>query len=391
MKIACISTSRVPSNTANSIQVMKACQGLARSGHEVTLLAPAYAGEPSDWEALAEQYGLATPTIGTDFQISWLPSQPALKRNDFAWLAAQQAARQRFDLIYTWTGQSAVFGLARGLPVIFEVHDVPTGALGPLWFRLFLKLRGQKRLLLITRALRDVLAARYGVGRNRSLPAEQVKIAPNGVDLEQYENLPDASTARRALGLPDGVTALCAGHLYAGRGLDLFLGLAGQFPQASFVWVGGRPEDVARARAAAAGQNLRNVTFTGFVSNRALPAYQAAADVLLMPYGRAISGSSGGNSAAICSPMKMFDYLASGRAILSSDLAVIHEVLNERNAVFAPPDDLSGWREALSGLLNDPDLRRRLGDQARKDATGYTWLARAQRALQGMASISDRV
>ena len=60
MKIACITTSRIPSNTANSIQVMKACQGLARLGHSVRVFAPDFAPNqprPSQ-EQLAEQYGL---------------------------------------------------------------------------------------------------------------------------------------------------------------------------------------------------------------------------------------------------------------------------------------------------------------------------------------------
>jgi glycosyltransferase involved in cell wall biosynthesis len=177
---------------------------------------------------------------------------------------------------------------------------------------------------------------------------------------------------------------LCAGHLYAGRGVDLFLGLAERFPAVQFVWVGGRPEDVAHYRALAEQRAAGNLVFTGFVSNRRLPCYQAAADVLLMPYGRVIAGSSGGNSAEICSPMKMFDYLAAGRAILSSDLPVIHEVLDDSVARFAPPDDLPGWESALGELLADPLLRSRLGAQARRAAEGYSWQARAERAIQGL-------
>jgi glycosyltransferase involved in cell wall biosynthesis len=382
MRIACISTSRIPSDTANSIQVMKACQGLAASGHEVSLCVPepglvqtAETKQARLWDALAEHYGLVKP-----FEVNWLPSHPRWKRNDFAWKAVARAVERQADLVYTWTGQSAVFGLLRGLPVLYEVHDLPTGKLGPWWFRWFLKLSGRKRLLLITRTLRQRIEETYG-----ALPEEQVVISPNGVDLDQYARLPEPPEARRNLGLSEAVTVLCSGHLYAGRGADLFLGLAERFPQVQFVWVGGRPEDIAETQAKAGAAGLRNLRLTGFVSNRRLPCYQAAADVLLMPYGQQIAGSSGGNSADICSPMKMFDYLATGRAILSSDLPVIHEVLNETNAIFAPPDDLSGWTEALAGLLKDPGLRRRLGDQARQDGASYSWQARAEVALKNFS------
>ncbi len=371
MKIACISTSRVPSDTANSIQLMKTCQALARLGHQVHLLVP---GEGrADWAKLSEQYGLSTP-----FEITWLPSNPSLKRNDFAWTAVRRARKIKAELLYTWTGQSAVFGLLSRFPVIFEIHDQFTGKLGPLWFRAFLRVNGRKRVLPITQALLGKLEARFG-----SIPPEQVVIAPNGVDLEQYDDLPAPAAARRQLGLPDGPTVLCAGHLYAGRGVELFLGLAERFRQASFVWVGGRPADVTALQQKTRASGLDHVTFTGFVSQRRLPAFQAAADVLLMPYARSIAGSSGGNSAEICSPMKMFDYLAAGRAILTSDLPVIHEVLNSQNAVFAAPEDLNAWSEALGRLLADESLRARLGAQARSDAAAYTWLERARRALAG--------
>lgn len=369
MNIVCVSTSRIPSDTANSIQVMKVCQGLARAGHKLHLLLPG--SERTSWEALAERYGLEQP-----FEISWLPSNPVLKRNDFAWDAARRARRLSADVLYTWAGQSAVFALLEKMPVIYEIHDLPTGRLGPIWFRSFLRLSGKKRLLPITLALRQRLERAYG-----KIADEQIVIAPNGVDLEQYANLPDIRDARKALSLPDRTTVLCAGHLYAGRGVELFLGLAKRFSETSFVWVGGRPEDVEICRQKAAGAGMNNIIFTGFVSQRRLPCYQAAADVQLMPYARSIAGSGGGNSADICSPMKMFDYLAAGRAILTSDLPVIHEVLNDNNAVFAPPEDLPGWVDALDRLLIDPRLRARLGTKARADAINYSWLARAERVL----------
>lgn len=371
MKIVCISTSRVPSDTANSIQVMKCCHGLASLGHNVHLLVPGE--EHADWEKLADHYGLNVP-----FDISWLPSNPRLKRNDFAWNALHRAQKLGAKLVYTWTGQTAVFALLAKMPVLYEVHDLPSGRFGPIWFRAFLRLNGKKRLLSITKALLDRLEKTYGPSASRD-----AVIAPNGVDLEQYENLPDAVAARKSLHLPQKTTVLCAGHLYAGRGVDLFLGLAERFPSNSFVWVGGRPEDVEIQRAKAIAADRANVTFTGFVSQRRLPCFQAAADVLLMPYAHSIAGSSGGNSVDICSPMKMFDYLAAGRAILSSDLPVIHEILNPGNALFAPPEDLNGWANALKKLLAEPALRQRLAQQARADASAYSWISRARRALDG--------
>ena len=379
MKIACVSTSQVPSSTANSIQLMKVCQALAGSAsadhpdNQVCLWIPGQA--VTAWEKLADHYGLAQP-----FELKWLKSRPVFRRYDFALRAVQQARTWGANLVYTWLLPAAVLALQLHLPVVLELHDLPTGAFGPRLFRYFAAHPGKKRLLVITHAL----AGRLGVENGR-LPGADVQVAPNGVDLESYADLPDAAQARRRLGLAENLTAVYTGHLYAGRGIDLLAGLAGALPAVNFLWVGGRPEDVAAWKEKLAGLGIRNVVLTGFIDNRRLPLYQAAGDVLLMPYERAIAGSSGGNSADICSPMKMFDYLACGRAILTSDLPVIHEILNDADACFCPPEDLPAWTKALVDLLQDAHRRQLLAAQARRDSQRYSWQARAQRALEGFA------
>jgi glycosyltransferase involved in cell wall biosynthesis len=161
--------------------------------------------------------------------------------------------------------------------------------------------------------------------------------------------------------------------------------LAKRFPDASFVWVGGRPEDTRVWEPRALSIGLSNVTFTGFVPNERIPLYQAAADVLLMPYGKTVATSSGGNTAEICSPMKMFEYMAAGRAILTSDLPVLHEVLDDSMAVFCPPDDAARWGTALGGLLADGKRQQALGQRARAAVAKYDWRERAQRVLEGFA------
>jgi glycosyltransferase involved in cell wall biosynthesis len=188
--------------------------------------------------------------------------------------------------------------------------------------------------------------------------------------------------ARRALGLQEAPTAVCTGHLYAGRGMELFVELAKKKPEIRFVWSGGKPEDVELWREKT--KAIPNITFAGFVPNAQLPMYQAAADILMMPYGHKIGISgAGGNSAQISSPMKMFEYMASGRAILASDLPVFHEVLNEDNAVFCPPEKLVAWEGALQALVDNPDRRAILAKQARSDAQQYSWTERAKRILDG--------
>jgi len=372
MKIACITPSRIPSKTANSIQVMKVCQAMAQIGHEVRLWAPGAQKYP--WSELSASYGLSTP-----FEVTWQASQPALKRYDLSLMALKAAADWHADLVYTWLPQVSLIALMRKMSVVLEVHDRPTGQFGPWLLKQTVKHTGKKRIAVITHALAKVLQKEFRL----EIRPDDLVIAPNGVDLERFEALPEPHGAREQLGLPvEPITAVYTGHLYAGRGVELIFGLAKAFPQVNFLLVGGNLDSVESSRQAAAAAGLHNITFTGFIPNQRLPLFQAAGDILLMPYGQIIAGSSGGNSADICSPMKMFEYLATGRAILCSDLPVFHEVLNEQNTAFCRVDELESWVAGLNLLLREPEIIQKLGQQAKIDAQRYSWKTRASAILR---------
>ncbi|MEN8240581.1 MAG: glycosyltransferase family 4 protein [Chloroflexota bacterium] len=382
MKIACIASSRIPSETANSIQAMKVCQALAQTGHEVTLIAPGDGpqGETNNdkWQVLADQYGLHTPF---DF-VHIPPFEGRFARRIFPWRAVLRAKQLGVDAVYTWLYQSAAAGLILGRLTIIEMHDLPPGRFGPLWYRLFLRISGQKRQLAITSALQMALSEQFSP---QLAPGESL-IAPNGVDLAQYADLPAPAEARAELGLPQMPTVATTGHLYAGRGAELFLELAPQMPDVHFLWVGGRPNDVDRWREKTAELGIKNVTFAGFIPNSRLPRYQAAADILLMPYGLRMGASSGENPVAFFNPMKMFDYMASSRPIITTDLPVIHEVLGDGSAVFIPAGNLVEWQAAIRDLLADPSRSAKLAAAARQDVEAYTWVARAEKSMEGLGS-----
>ncbi len=263
--------------------------------------------------------------------------------------------------------------------MILELHDRIQGTLAPHFFRTLLRSRTQKRLLFITQALRNTHNAQSAL----PVPQDIARVAPMGIELERYASLPGPVTAREMLTLTPGLTVGYSGHFYPGRGMDILLHLAESFPKVNFLWVGGTGQSVQAWREQLTAKAINNVTLTGFVPNQDIALYQAASEILLMPYGQAISGSSGGNTADICSPMKMFEYMAAGRAIISSDLPVLHEVLNEQNAIFCSADDPLAWQATLVSLVQDPGRIQSLGAQARMDAQGYSWKQRETNALSG--------
>src|SRR6185436_14260096 len=102
MNIVAVAGSTIPSDTANSIQVMKACSALVQLGHNLTLIVPGD-NHKSEIVNLKSHYGLQR-----DFPIEWLITS---NRRLFTWQSVQRARTLKPDLLYTWFPQSAVFGL----------------------------------------------------------------------------------------------------------------------------------------------------------------------------------------------------------------------------------------------------------------------------------------
>lgn len=389
-------------------------QALSSLGHQVRLLVPrpnaavdhtpagnspdainAIAASDPSWQEIAHHYGLVKHNYGDlaagptpEFSMIYLPSNPRFKRYDFSLQALRWARRWGAEIVYTRLPQSAAIGSELGIPIILEVHDVPQGRTGPWLFYRFLKGKGARRLVVITQSLARDLNQAFGI----SLPGIEsdafTLVAPDGVDLMRYQDVPSPQAARAAIAplLPERFTAGYSGHLYSGRGIHLLLDLAARLPSINLLLVGGEPSDVARLREQASQRQLNNLVITGFVPNADLPRYQAACDVLLMPYQEHVAGSSGGDIARYLSPMKVFEYMACGRPILSSSLPVLREVLNEHNALLLPADDVRAWATTLTELQANPESGTRLAAQARADAQLYTWESRAERVLTGLAT-----
>jgi glycosyltransferase involved in cell wall biosynthesis len=109
-------------------------------------------------------------------------------------------------------------------------------------------------------------------------------------------------------------------------------------------------------------------------------------DVLLMPYQEQVSiGVRHHDTARWMSPMKMFEYLATGVPVVSSDLPALKEVLRDgENCILVPPHKPDAWTAAVDRLLADPNLARFIGANAHKNYRNhYSWSQRARALVHG--------
>ena len=370
-KILYISRSRIPSDQANCVQVLKMCAGFGALA-DVELVAPYFREDVRRKDTLTERFALARP-----FRVRWLPFPHIGNRfavRGFALAAATYARVQGYRLAFTRDPWAAYWLARSGIRTGFESHDLKEDRRYPIWQRLVSDpslspaLRG---VFCITRRLLDDSAA-------AGARPEILHVAPDGVDLQRFQNPLSKTQARTALGLSEGAPWIVhAGHLYEGRGGEELVRALTQIPAARLLFAGGKSADVERVRAVAAAQGLADrVRFEGMVPNGRIPLYLWAADVLVMPYTSRtpIMGS--------ISPMKMFEYMAAQRPIVSTDFPTLREVLRDgENAVLVAPGNPPALAAGIRRVLGDPGLGEKISRQARREVDDFTWERRAEKIM----------
>jgi glycosyltransferase involved in cell wall biosynthesis len=301
-----------------------------------------------------------------------LPAEGRYGIHLFNFRAALLAWRRGAKQVLSRSIGAAAMTAKFGLPTIYECHAPPSGFEQKYW-NLLTRSKNFQRLIVISNALRDLLLEQIPEARDL-----EIVVAHDGVDLERFQHLDDAKTAKHKANRDSTrPVAGYAGHLYAGRGIEIILACAKALPDWDFVVAGGTAEDVRAYTDQATRLKLTNIEFWGFIPNSALATKLAIADVLLMPYQKSVSVSSGAlDTAQWMSPLKMFEYMAMGRAIISSDLPVLREVLDQKNAVLVDPTDPTAWTQALRNLRTI-EARQVLIEAASKAVDQYTWRKRA--------------
>ena len=129
----------------------------------------------------------------------------------------------------------------------------------------------------------------------------------------------------RAIGSAERLQVGYIGHIYEGRGVDIIAALAMRCKFADFQVIGGDDNDIRHWRERT--RAVDNLTFHGFVPPSETAACRAACDVLAAPYQRKVTIAGQRDTAGWMSPLKLFEYMASDKAILFSDLPVLREVM----------------------------------------------------------------
>jgi glycosyltransferase involved in cell wall biosynthesis len=387
-KVVYIANSRLPTEKAHGVQIMKMCEAFVSNNAEVELVVPlrVQTAQMRRVRDLWAYYG-----VGDRFKLTRLPSLDLIfldrylpgrlfylpfyvQAFTFYACAVVYSVWHRGEVLYSRDWMFFLLWLPwrwlRRRPLVLEGHTFPhRGGWGA---RLHLAVgRRVDRLVVITHRLKELYVA-------SGIPAERVLVAPDGVDLARFEPPIDRSEARRQLGLSvEGRVVCYTGHLFEWKGIYVLADAALHVPDVLFLIVGGMAEDQEQLQAYIAEQSIENVRLIGHVPPTEVPRFLFAADVLVLP--------NSGREPMSCeytSPLKLFEYMASGTPIVATDLPSVREILRDgENAVLVEPDRPGALTQGIRRVIRMPGLAQRLSAQAYHDVTALTWERRAASIL----------
>ena len=363
MKLVYLANARIPTPRAYGLQIMKTCEALARAGTEVELVVPHR--RASSGENPFSYYG-----VENRFTITTLRAPDLLSFGSFGflistlWFAEKARWLRSFwkaDAVYSRDALVLVQYLLLGRPLFFEAHAKPS-------FVSRIVARRAIYVVVISNGLREAY-------ENVGVSPEKIIVAADAVDEHLFDDVPAREAARAELGLPaDATIALYAGHLYARKGADTLAAAARELPDTRSLFIGGAGPELAAFKAK--WGSLPNVTIVGHVAHEKVPLYLRAADALVLP-----NSGKDEDSARFTSPMKLFEYLASGTPIVASDVPSLREILSNETAVLITPDDSHALAEGLTKTLQDRKAATARAKRALVLAQQHTWDKRATAIL----------
>ncbi len=369
MKIAYLSSSEIPSRSANSIHVMKMCEAFVKNGHEVVLFVRECR------ERVDDEYHYYGVQRCFDIQKQSWPSLRGVGGWFYAWQVKKKMMRYPLpDIFYGRDVYSLLLMASTGRPFIYETHIPPPNRIRKYLEARLLRLKNLKRLVVISDALRREYLRIFSW-----MSQDRVLVAHDGANLP--EPMRPVGDDFVSPGQNKCLRVGYVGHLYRGKGMEVIAQLAVRLPNFDFHVVGGTGKNIKRWKTLA---KAKNIYFHGFIPHGLLDKYYDLFDVVLAPYQMEVGVYRGpANIGEWMSPLKIFEYMAHAKAIVASDLPVLKEVLrHEVNSLLCPPHDIEAWQNALLNLANNPSLKRTLGLTAHHEfITRYTWKNRADIVL----------
>lgn len=367
MKLIYLANVRIPTEKAHGRQIMKMGEAFAEAGAEVELVVP--------WRfSKIKDNPFSFYNVRKKFKITKIFSLDLVNFGKIGFWAQIMSflvsakiylAFKDYDILYTREQLAGLFFNK----FVLELHSLP-GNISGIHKKIWAK---AKCLVVLTNFIKDGLV-------EGGISANKILIAPDGVDLKEFDISVTKDRARKKFGLPTEKIILGYTGSLKTMGMDKGISdilkalkiILNDRQDVLFLAIGGNKEDINYYKEMAKNLGVeKNISLIPRVGVKELAEYQKACDILLMPF------PYKKHYAFYMSPIKMFEYMVSQRPIITSDLPAVREILNETNAFFVKPDNPESLAKGIREVLQNRALADKILKKAYRDIKEYTWRNRA--------------
>ncbi len=368
MRISYLFNSSLPSSNASSLQVIKTCEAIQNLSNEVFLIKPNTGLKRN----IRKFYGLKKkPHI---IKIKFFNSSPkGINYYLFSIISIAYAILLKTELYITRNLFTLFLLILLRKKVIIEIHHdlINEGRIVRFLFN-NLKLFNSKniiRIIAITNSVKKYLVNKHSVDKKR------ITIVPSASDLKlRFKKF--KSKKKYKIGY--------FGSLEKSKGSEFIIKLSKLDKENKYYIYGGDTKAVLNLKKK---MFLRNLNISEYIPYNRLSHYIGKMDIVLMPSNRNKLKSLGGvgNIAKYTSPLKLFDYLASGKLIISSKLKVFEEIIkNKENCIMIRRLDTILWLKTIKQLKNKVNEINKIKKNAFMLSKKFTYEKRAEKILKNL-------
>ena len=357
---------RFPSEKAASIFTAENCSAFANLGWKVILLVPRrlerLKKDPFEYYSVPNNFSIKYLPVIDLFNflknIAFIISFLTFSISTFFFLLKNT---KKGDIIYS--NETLPLFISSFKNTFYEMHDFPESN---LWFYKVLMRKVRWILIHNKWKINEAIEKLY-------VSSDKILYQPNVVNIKMFDIDISKENAREKLNLPkDKKVVIYTGHLYGWKGATVLADSA-KYLNDSFlvVFVGGTPDDVKDFKKKYI--ESKNILFAGHKEHKEIPIWQKSADILVLP-----NTAKEKISKYYTSPMKLFEYMASKRAIIASDILSIRELVNDDMVYFVEPDNPLRLSDGIKDLVKNINLQNELSQNAYNYVINQTWDKRAK-------------
>jgi glycosyltransferase involved in cell wall biosynthesis len=353
-KIFYLAETNLENGSAYSIHVIKMVSYLSKFSNETFLLIPNF--NFKKFKSLKKKFLLKT----NNFKIKSILNNNIhnfFQRLIFSFKSA--FISEKNSLIITRSLWSSFFLIIFNKKHFLEVHHQLTGL--TKFFFLKLNLINNINIIKIIIISKPLIKA-------LGIKPKKILYLPDACDIQNFRYKVKIRKKIKNL--------LYAGSTLEGRGINLIINLAKKFSKLNFTIVGKKNSYLNNI-------SLKNLKLTGFLPYGKIPSMLNKSDILLMPYEKNVFVNSKNlNTYKYMSPLKMFDYLAAGKIIMSSEVKVLKEVLKHKyNSILINSINIKEWEKYLKKIVSKKYNLELIAYNARKTAKIFSWENRVKKII----------